>query len=126
LEPSQYLRLIAQCAAKLAPGGVLALETQNPECLAIFSQSFYLDPTHVRPIPPAQLRFALIEAGLERVTTHSLSPASAILPLIPQLPDGALEPAALRTYNSAVTKFNETFFGDMDYAVIGYRPTKSA
>jgi O-antigen chain-terminating methyltransferase len=122
LDPQAYLRLIAQCSAKLAPGGVLALETQNPECLAIFSQSFFLDPTHVRPIPPAQLRFALIEAGLERVTTHSLSPASATLPLVPPLPDGAIEPGALQAYNLAVAKFNETFFGGMDYAVIGYRP----
>ena len=125
LEPQAYLRLIAQCAAKLSPGGVLALETQNPECLAIFSQSFFLDPTHVRPIPPALLRFALIEAGLERVTTHSLSPASVILPLIPQLPAGAIEPAALQNYNIAVAKFNETFFGGMDFAVIGYRPSAS-
>jgi O-antigen chain-terminating methyltransferase len=123
LEPQAYLRLIAQCTAKLAPGGVLALETQNPECLAIFSQSFFLDPTHVRPIPPALLRFALIEAGLERVTTHSLSPASTTLPLIPSLPEGAMEPAALQAYNLAVSKFNEKFFGGMDYAVIGYRPS---
>jgi O-antigen chain-terminating methyltransferase len=123
LEPQAYLRLIAQCTAKLAPGGVLALETQNPECLAIFSQSFFLDPTHVRPIPPALLRFALIEAGLERVTTHSLSPASTTLPLIPSLPEGAMEPAALQAYNLAVLKFNEKFFGGMDYAVIGYRPS---
>ncbi|HWP84049.1 MAG TPA: class I SAM-dependent methyltransferase [Terriglobia bacterium] len=126
LEPRLYLQLIAQCAAKLAPGGVLAIETQNPECLAIFSQSFYLDPTHVRPIPPAQLRFALIEAGLERVTTHMLSPAAETLPLLPPLPAGALEPDALQAYNMAVKKFNETFFGGMDYAVIGYRPERSA
>jgi O-antigen chain-terminating methyltransferase len=126
LDPQAYLRLIAQCATKLAPGGVLALETQNPECLAIFSQSFFLDPTHVRPIPPAQLRFALIEAGLERVTTHSLSPASATLPLVPPLPDGAIEPGALQAYNLAVAKFNETFFGGMDYAVIGYRPASAS
>jgi 2-polyprenyl-3-methyl-5-hydroxy-6-metoxy-1,4-benzoquinol methylase len=122
LEPGDYLRLITQCAAKLAPGGLLALETQNPECLAIFSQSFFLDPTHVRPIPPAQLRFALADAGLERITTHSLSPAAAILPVLPQLPAGAIEPDALRAFNIAVSKFNETFFGGMDYAVIGYRP----
>ncbi|MBI3934040.1 MAG: methyltransferase domain-containing protein [Acidobacteria bacterium] len=126
LEPNVYLRLISQCTAKLAPGGILALETQNPECLAIFSQSFYLDPTHVSPIPPALLRFALVEAGLERVATHSLSPAAAILPLVPQLPAGATEPSALQTYNMAVAKFNETFFGGMDYAVIGYRPSTAA
>ena len=121
MQPETYLRLIAQCAAKLAPRGVLALETQNPECLAIFSQSFYLDPTHVRPIPAAQLRFAMADAGFERITTHYLSPAAAILPTLPALPAGALEPDALQRYNVAVAKFNETFFGGMDYAVIGYR-----
>jgi 2-polyprenyl-3-methyl-5-hydroxy-6-metoxy-1,4-benzoquinol methylase len=122
LEPGDYLRLVSRCAAKLTPGGILALETQNPECLAIFSQSFYIDPTHVRPIPPAQLRFAFADAGLERISTHSLSPASAILPVLPQLPAGSVESSALRAFNVAVEKFNDTFFGGMDYAVIGYRP----
>jgi O-antigen chain-terminating methyltransferase len=123
LAPETYLRLIAQCAAKLAPGGVLALETQNPECLAIFSQSFFLDPTHVKPIPAAQLRFALADAGFAQITTHFLSPAAAVLPTLPQLPEGAMERGALHTYNAAVAKFNETFLGGMDYAVIGYRPS---
>ena len=27
-------------------GGVIAIETPNPECLAIFATHFYLDPTH--------------------------------------------------------------------------------
>ena len=126
LEPNVYLHLIAQCAEKLAPGGVLALETQNPECLAIFSQSFFIDPTHVRPIPPAQLRFAFAEAGFERISTHSLSPASATLPLIPALPPGGVDADERMAYNRAVQKFNETFFGGMDYAVIGYRTRASA
>jgi len=113
--------LIAQCAKKLAPGGVLAIETPNPECLAIFSQTFYLDPTHVRPIPPGQLRFLFAETGLTRITTHFLSPAGAGLPLIPPLTSRVLEADRLRAWNDAVARFNETFFGGMDYAVIGNR-----
>jgi O-antigen chain-terminating methyltransferase len=105
---------------------VLAIETQNPECLAIFSQSFFLDPTHVRPIPAAQLRFVFAEARLEKITTHFLSPAGAGLPLIPQLASSVVEPEALNAYNAAVARFNETFFGGMDYAVIGYRPAPAA
>jgi O-antigen chain-terminating methyltransferase len=126
LEAVDYIRLIALCAQKLAPGGVLAIETQNPECLAIFSQSFFLDPTHVRPIPAAQLRFVFAEARLEKITTHFLSPAGAGLPLIPQLTSHVVEPDALEAYNAAVARFNETFFGGMDYAVIGYRPAPAA
>ncbi len=122
LEPADYTYLVGQCVAKLAPGGVLVIETQNPECLAIFSQSFFIDPTHVKPIPPAQLRFLFSEQGLGQITTHFLSPAGAILPLLPQLVSSVVEADALRSYNAAVSRFNETFFGGMDYAVIGYRP----
>jgi len=116
-----YARLIVESARKLAPGGILAIETPNPECLAIFSQTFYLDPTHVRPIPHSQLRFLLAEAGFTNITAHFLSPAGAALPLIPPLTSRVLEPDLLRTWNDAVARFNETFFGGMDYAVIGFR-----
>ena len=54
-------------AHALSPGGVLLLETQNPECLAIYSQSFYVDPTHVRPVPAAQLRFWMEETGFRQI-----------------------------------------------------------
>ena len=47
------------------------------------------------------------------------------LPLIPQLPAGVIDPSALQAYNSAMAKFNETFFGGMDYAGIGNRPSVS-
>jgi O-antigen chain-terminating methyltransferase len=116
-----YANLIAQCARKLIAGGVLAIETPNPECLAIFSQTFYLDPTHVRPIPPGQLRYLFTEAGLTRITTHFLSPAGAGLPLIPPLTSRVLEADRLKAWNDAVARFNETFFGGMDYAVVGHR-----
>ena len=89
--------------------------------MAIFSQSFYNDPTHVRPIPPALMRVLISEAGFQRVATHFLSPSPATLPAIPHLKSAAIEPEALRAWNAAVTKFNDTFFGGMDYAVIGYR-----
>jgi SAM-dependent methyltransferase len=121
LTPDAYVRLLAECGRTLAPGGVLAVETQNPECLAIFSQSFFLDPTHAKPVPPGLLRVLFQEAGLERISTHFLSPASAALPLIPQLATQAIEPETLQAWNSAVARFNQTFFGGMDYAVIAYR-----
>jgi len=121
LQPDAYVRLVSQCADKLAPAGVLVVETQNPECLAIFSRTFLLDPTHVRPIPPALLRVLFAEAGLERLTTHFLSPAATSLPLIPLLASSAIERDQVDAWNAAVARFNETFFGGMDYAVIGYR-----
>ncbi len=121
LEPQAYIHLVSRCAAKLAPAGILAVETQNPECLAIFSKTFFLDPTHVRPVPPAQMRFLFAEAGLRKITTHFLSPAAGGLAVIPQLESQVIEADALQAWNAAVIEFNETYFGGMDYAVIGYR-----
>ena len=44
--------LVAEAKRALVPGGLLILETPNPENLIVGSCSFYLDPTHHRPIPP--------------------------------------------------------------------------
>ena len=55
--------MIKLCAARLKPGGILVIETPNPECLAIFATHFYIDPTHTKPIPPALLAFYFEEFG---------------------------------------------------------------
>ena len=47
--------LLRQARRLLAPGGRLILETPNPENLQVATHSFWLDPTHIKPIPPAQL-----------------------------------------------------------------------
>jgi O-antigen chain-terminating methyltransferase len=114
-----YVRLIELAFARLRPGGRLILETQNPECLAIFSQSFYLDPTHVRPVPPQQVRFLLEEAGFQDIAIHYLSPASeAGLPELPSFEDDG----AFKNWNAAAERFNETYFRFMDYGIVATKP----
>lgn len=39
----------------LVPGGLLIAETPNPENLHVATSNFYLDPTHIRPIPILQM-----------------------------------------------------------------------
>jgi O-antigen chain-terminating methyltransferase len=50
----------------LTPGGLLILETPNPDNLSVGSSSFYLDPTHHRPLPSTLLRFLTDHAGFGR------------------------------------------------------------
>ncbi len=120
LAASAYARLIELSFARLRPGGRIILETQNPECLVIYSQSFFLDPTHVKPIPAEQLRFLLEEAGFRDVRVHYLSPVEATpLPRLPLLP---AETPGGDTWNWAAAKFNKTYFGHMDYAVSALKP----
>jgi len=103
IDPMRLAEMIRLCASRLRRGGVLALETPNPECLAIFASHFYLDPTHRRPVPSALLSFYMVESGMGGMEVHPLSPAAKSFPEIEALPAG----------------FAQRFFGGLDYAIIG-------
>lgn len=51
------LALVVEAKRVLIPGGLLIFETPNPENLIVGTSSFYLDPTHTKPIPPLMLSF---------------------------------------------------------------------
>ncbi len=59
----EQLELIDRSWAALGPGGILILETPNPENLIVATSAFHLDPTHRQPVPPALLDF-LLGAGV--------------------------------------------------------------
>ena len=65
-------KLIIQSLRVLKPGGLLILETPNPENVVVGTNSFYLDPTHQRPIPPQLLSFLAEYQGFVRVHTVRL------------------------------------------------------
>lgn len=103
LPPERLPELVRLAQEKLKTGGLLAIETPNPECLAIFGTHFYLDPTHQRPIPPALMAFYLEEAGFGGIEVRRLSPAIETIPSVAALPED----------------FRNQFFGEMDYAIFG-------
>jgi O-antigen chain-terminating methyltransferase len=105
LPPGRLPEFIALAHRVLSRGGLIAVETPNPECLAIFATHFYLDPTHQRPIPPGLLCFYLEEAGFGRLHVERLAPAIDSMPSLAELP----------------AAFREAFFGSLDYAVLGQR-----
>ena len=55
--------LVRESLRVLVPGGLLILETPNPENLTVGTWSFYQDPTHTRPIPAPLLQFLVDQAG---------------------------------------------------------------
>lgn len=57
--------LLTEAHRALQPGGVLVLETPNPENLTVGTEKFYLDPSHLHPLPPDLLQFAVQHAGFE-------------------------------------------------------------
>jgi O-antigen chain-terminating methyltransferase len=66
-------RLVDEALRVLKPGGLLVLETPNPENPGVANVTFYLDPTHIKPIPPALLAFILEDTGFERIKTLRLN-----------------------------------------------------
>jgi len=71
--PFEYVQeLIKESLRILIPGGLLILETPNPENLVVGTANFYLDPTHQRPIPPPLLAFASEYAGFKRTKVMRL------------------------------------------------------
>jgi 2-polyprenyl-3-methyl-5-hydroxy-6-metoxy-1,4-benzoquinol methylase len=105
LPPERLPEMLRLLRNKLRPGALLAVETPNPECLAIFATHFYIDPTHRHPIPPALLSFYLEEAGFGRIEVERLYPAVETRPSLAELP----------------APFREDFFGSLDYAVFATR-----
>lgn len=57
------LALMCEACRALRPGGLLILETPNPENVLVGTWSFHLDPTHVSPIPPMVMPFLAEYAG---------------------------------------------------------------
>jgi 2-polyprenyl-3-methyl-5-hydroxy-6-metoxy-1,4-benzoquinol methylase len=63
------LALLAAAAKLLAPSGVLLIVTPDPRSAIVLEETFWLDPTHVRPYPRALLERALRAAGLTVVAS---------------------------------------------------------
>jgi SAM-dependent methyltransferase len=63
----EALELIGLSARALRPGGVILLVTPNSLDLATMSETFWLDPTHVRPYPTGLLKSMLENCGLRVV-----------------------------------------------------------
>jgi SAM-dependent methyltransferase len=74
LPAALQLDLCAAALRCLKPGGRLIIETPNPTNLNVGAASFYLDPTHLRPVNPDYLAFLLEDLGFTDVQTRFLHP----------------------------------------------------
>ena len=100
---SRLLVLTGEIFRVLKPGGLLIYETPNPENLEVATYSFWMDPTHLRPLPPELLEFLVLQGGFADVEVRRLHPLEAA--------DTGNEPL-LRSLLS----------GPRDYAVIAHKP----
>jgi len=71
--------LVSEALRVLEPGGLLILETPNPENLVVGTSGFFLDPTHKRPIPAELLAFVPEYTGFKRTKVLRLQESLELL-----------------------------------------------
>ena len=103
------LALIDEALRVLKTGGFLILETPNPQNVLVGAHTFYLDPTHLRPLPSAMLRFFVEARGFCNVHVRELNPYPASMRLAD---DG----------KGLASRLNDYLYGPQDYSVIGQKP----
>ncbi|HXQ72405.1 MAG TPA: methyltransferase domain-containing protein [Pyrinomonadaceae bacterium] len=101
------IKLLDEIERILKPGGLVILETPNPENFMVGSFSFYADPTHRNPIPSETLEFLLESRGFTDTKVWKLRPWEA---------------AKLEGDSELIRRFNEFFYSAPDYAVIAKKP----
>jgi len=93
--------------AALKPGGILILESPNPQNVLVGAHTFYLDPTHQRPLPMQLTHFLLEARGFFETRAFGLHPYPSSI--------------CIQENSQVAQRFNEYFYGPQDYAVIGRR-----
>ena len=112
---SVLLHLLDEALRVLRPGGVLILETPNPENVLVGSCTFYFDPTHRNPLPPQLLQWVVQSRGfddavIDRLSEHRGKPA--LRPVSNNVPAAA-----------QINQMIEWFTAPPDYAVVARKPT---
>ncbi|MFN5952122.1 MAG: class I SAM-dependent methyltransferase [Dolichospermum sp.] len=100
------MRLFSETVRVIKPQGLVIFETPNPDNVLVGSNTFYLDPTHINPLPSATIKFISENFGLDNVQVIRLHPYP--------------ESAKLDGQGTA-EGFNDLFYGPQDYAIVGYK-----
>jgi SAM-dependent methyltransferase len=117
LDPLLLGGFLAEMHRVLIPGGVIVLETPNPENVTVSTSLFYLDAEHVRPVPAPLLEFHAREAGFASVWTVRVNRTMLGAPLSEVSPD---VPGALQM-NAAIYAVNGLLFSAPDYSLVAQK-----
>jgi O-antigen chain-terminating methyltransferase len=109
LPPSSLFDLVELAVRKLAPGGRVLFETVNPESVYAM-RWFWMDLTHVRPVPAPSLAQLLTASGFKDVRVDFRSP-------VPES-EGLPAEAAKDPRFASVARL---LFAPQDYAVTGVK-----
>jgi O-antigen chain-terminating methyltransferase len=98
--------LLNETKRVLKPGGLAIFETPNPQNILVSSNNFYIDPTHLNPLPSTLVEFLVEHIGLQSVKILNLN---------------SYDESYQISGSEVAERFNSYFYGAQDYAVIGYK-----
>lgn len=104
LEFELLIELMDEIMRTLKPGGLVIFETPNPENVSVTGHNFYVDPTHRKPLPIPMMKYLFDSRGFCRIEVLRLHPS---------------ETPRVEGETDLVARFNDYFYGPMDYAIIG-------
>jgi O-antigen chain-terminating methyltransferase len=100
------MKLLSESFRVLRPRGMVIFETPNPANVLVGSCNFYFDPTHRNPLPSLMTQFLAQYSGFSPVNILNLNPSTE---------------TPIAEDSETAKRFNEYFYGPMDYAIIGYK-----
>lgn len=117
LTPEQIMEVCVNAYNKLEEGGVFIAETPNPTSLSIYTNAFYIDPSHIKPVHPFTMKYYLETAGfrnIEIVFTENSKPDKTI-------PEIRVPGEDTKEFNDAMKQVAAMLYGSQDYAVVAVK-----
>lgn len=115
LKTHEIIRLCNTAYEKLSEGGCIVIETPNPTSLAIYTNAFYIDPSHVKPVHPLTMRYYLEKAGFRNIEIICTEGSRAPYVIPPLDIENADE------FNTAMKRVSDLLYGSQDYAAVAIK-----
>lgn len=111
-----FVQMLKECKRALKPGGMILFETPNPDNLSVGADTFYLDPSHKRPLVPHLTRFLVQYCGFDGVQVIGANAHNAFI----KFPDNQIG----EENEKLVQHLNDIswkLFGPQDYAIFAVK-----
>lgn len=105
----QLIELLMLARKKLMSGAKVILETLNPQCLMIFAESFYMDPSHTKPVHPYVVKFIAECEGFVKTQLIYMTPSDKKMLI-------DIDPSDKDEFSK--NTINTLLFGNREYALV--------
>lgn len=113
---SDLMALLRESYRVLKKGGIILFETQNPRNLIVGADTFYMDPSHKRPLEPEMVSFFAKWCGFGSVQYIQLNPDQRLEQM--QFTDQTTMPENSQLYQK-LNDIVHLLYGPQDYTLLG-------